>query len=100
MFRLPVKVEEPVIIEEPVNIRVSTLDKVELPETISDPLIIRPLDAVTDAKCASLPLTITLFQVANYYSILLHRVHISIHINMNLGLFWSNYNPNLDFCES
>jgi hypothetical protein len=69
-LKLPVMVEEPVIKEEPVKINVSIEENVEPPDTISEPLITAPLDAVTDEKWASLPLTINLFQVGNSYSIL------------------------------
>ena len=63
MFQLPLTYPDPV------NMSVSIEENVELPETVSDPLIIAPFDAVTDAKCAELPLTIIFFQVDNYYSI-------------------------------
>ena len=68
--------------------RVSIAENVELPETASDPLIMAPFDEVTADKCAELPLTITLFQVANYYSNLLISGLFSIHINMNVLFFW------------
>lgn len=68
--RLPVIVEEPLTIEDPVKISVSTAENVELPETENDPLTMAPLDDVMDDRCASLPLTISFFQVANYYSTL------------------------------
>ena len=87
-MREPVIFQLPVTKPEPVKMRVSIAENVELPETVSEPLTIAPVDAVIDANSALLPLTITLFQVANYYSILLHRVHISILINMNLSVFW------------
>ena len=71
-LKLPVTFQLPDTIPEPVSMSVSTAEKVELlPETIRDPLIIAPLDAVIDDKSALLPLTITLFQVANYCSIVL-----------------------------
>ena len=69
-FKLPVIVEEPLTIDDPVSMRVSIAENVELPETTSEPLITAPLEAVTDDKCASLPLTIIFFQLAKYYSIL------------------------------
>lgn len=101
MRTLPVTIEEPLITEEPVKIRVSTADNVVLPDTMSEPLMITPFDAVTDVKCASLPLTISFFQLANYHSIkILDVVRTSISINMNFSPFWSNYKPNLAFCES
>lgn len=53
----------PEINPDPVNISVSIPEKVELPETLSDPLIIVPLDAVSDVRCAELPLTTIFFQV-------------------------------------
>lgn len=62
--------DEPLTREDPVSIRVSMAENVVLPETKSDPLITAPLEAVTDDKCASLPLTIIFFQLAKYYSIL------------------------------
>ena len=68
--KLPVTIEEPLIKEDPVSMRVSMAENVVLPETTSEPLTTAPLEAVTDDKCASLPLTIIFFQVANYYSIL------------------------------
>jgi hypothetical protein len=61
---------EPEIFAEPVRVRVSIEENVELPETTRDPLIMAPLDAVTDEKWASLPLTISFFQVGNSYSVL------------------------------
>ena len=64
------RVDEPVILAEPVRIRVSIEENVELPETTREPLIIAPLDAVTDEKWAPLPLTISFFQVGNSYSVL------------------------------
>ncbi len=70
MFRLPVIIEEPLIREEPVRVSVSIEENVELPETTREPLIMAPLDAVTDEKWASLPLTISFFQVGNSYSVL------------------------------
>ena len=70
IFKLPVIIEDPLIKEDPVSIRVSIAENVELPETTSDPLITAPLEAVTDDKCASLPLTIIFFQLAKYYSVL------------------------------
>ncbi len=72
MFRLPVIIEEPLIREEPVRVSVSVSieENVELPETTREPLIMAPLDAVTDEKWASLPLTISFFQVGNSYSVL------------------------------
>lgn len=70
MFRLPVIIEEPLIREEPVRVSVSIEENVELPETTRGPLIMAPLDAVTDEKWASLPLTISFFQVGNSYSVL------------------------------
>lgn len=92
ILKLPVTTEEPLIMEEPVNIKVSIAENVELPDTMSDPLMTAPLDAVTDARCAPLPLTITLFHLANYYSIKISdAVHISIPINMVLPSFWSNF---------
>ena len=99
MFRLPVIIEEPLIREEPVRIRVSTAEKVVLPETTSEPLIMAPFEAVTVDRCASLPLTIIFVQLANYYSILSNIGSISIPINMKLSLFWSNYKPNCDLSE-
>jgi hypothetical protein len=61
--------EEPLISDDPVSISVSIAENVELPETKSDPLMIAPFEAVIDANSTSLPLTISLFQLANYYSI-------------------------------
>ncbi len=55
---------------EPVRVSVSIAENVELPETTRDPLIMAPLDAVTDENWALLPLNITLFQVGNSYSVL------------------------------
>jgi hypothetical protein len=93
-------VEEPLIKDDPVRIKVSIPENIELPKTSSDPLTMAPLDAVTDARCASLPLTIILFQLANYYSIkILDAVRISIPINMNFSPFWSDYKPNCDLSE-
>jgi len=69
MVSEPDTVKLPVINPDPVNMSVSIPEKVELPETLSDPLTIAPLEAVTDAKCAALPLTIIFFQVDNYYSV-------------------------------
>lgn len=101
ILKLPVITDDPLIREDPVRMRVSTAENVELPDTKSDPFITAPFDAVTDAKCASLPLTISFFQLANYHSSKISDlVHISMPINMNLLPFWSNYKPNLDFCES
>lgn len=71
ILTLPVTFQLPETNPEPVKIKVSTVENVELPETVRGPLIDTPLDAVTDERCASLPLTISFFQVANYYSILL-----------------------------
>jgi hypothetical protein len=97
---LPDSSKLPVIVEEPVRINVSIAENVELPDTTKEPLIIAPFDDVTDDRWASLPLTITLFQVANYYSILLlSGSRISISINMNLPQFWSNYKPNCDLSK-
>lgn len=62
--------EDPLTKEDPVSIRVSIAENIELPETISDPSMMAPLEAVTDDRCASLPLTIIFFQLAKYYSIL------------------------------
>lgn len=62
---------------EPVSVNVSMAENVALPETKSDPVTITPFDAVTDAKCASLPLTITLFHVGKCYSIMLVTSMIS-----------------------
>jgi|688.fasta_scaffold285313_2 hypothetical protein len=84
---LPDSSKLPVIVEEPVRINVSIAENVELPDTTKEPLIIAPFDDVTDDRWASLPLTITLFQVGNYHSILLFRVRSSIHININLQTF-------------
>ena len=61
--------DEPLTMDDPVKTSVSTAENVELPETENDPLTMAPLDAVMDDRCASLPLTISFFQVANYYSI-------------------------------
>ena len=78
--KLPVITEDPLIKEDPVSIRVSIAENVELPETTSEPLMTAPLEAVTDDKCALLPLTIIFFQVANYYSILSNIWFISQYL--------------------
>jgi len=98
IVKSPTTLTLPVIFAEPVKVRVSTEgNDAVLPLTVKEPLIIAPYDAVTDDSSAALPLTITLFQVANYYSILLlSGSRISISINMNLPPFWSNYKPNCD----
>ena len=64
-MREPVIFQLPVISPDPVSIRVSTPENVELPETLRDPLITDPFDAVTDERCAALPLTIIFFQLDN-----------------------------------
>jgi hypothetical protein len=59
----------PLIFAEPVRVRVSMDENVELPETNNEPLITTPFDAVIDDNSAELPLTISFFQVGNFYSI-------------------------------
>jgi hypothetical protein len=70
MVSEPTTLTLPVIFAEPVRVRVSIAEKVELPETKRDPVIIAPPDAVTDDNSAALPLNIALFQVGNSYSVL------------------------------
>ena len=43
---------------------VSIEENVELPETANEPLMTAPLDAVTEFNMASLPLTMSFFQLA------------------------------------
>ena len=61
----PFTFQLPVTYPEPVSMSVSIPEKVELPVTLRDPLTIAPLDAVTDERCAALPLTIIFFQLDN-----------------------------------